>query len=559
LADLYPIPLRIMAEASAEKLKVFISYSRKDSADFADELVAGLEYGGFAPFLDRHDISAGEEWEARLGDLIEKSDTVVFVVSPEAVKSERCAWEIDKAHACSKRLLPVIHKPVAEADIPQQLRRLQFVRFDTGPGLVRPLTQLAAALRQDLDWIREHTRLGELAARWQARNRPESLLLRGDELDTAKIWAVKRKSDAPEITDAQRALLEASEVAESGRLGKERAQLEDMRRALEATARNQKRIRNMMAVVGVLLVGIIIVLVGWINQAFVKEQMNWYIAMRPYMLTNIRPYVLKPEAERALKPLASFRECDKDCPEMIVLPAGSFSMGSSPTDKGHYSNEVPQHPVTIARPFAVSKFDVTFADWDACVSVDGCAQATDAGYGRGTKPVIYVNWNEAQRYVTWFSKMTGQSYRLLTEAEWEYAARAGSTTAYSWGDDIKRDDTAMANCNGCGSQWDNRQTSPVGSFKPNAFGLYDMAGNVWQWVQDCYHADYSGAPTDGSAWTSGDCSHRVIRGGSWGNDPQSLRAADRVRTSFVVRTSILGFRIGRTLSVDDPSLSGARP
>jgi hypothetical protein len=131
-----------MAEASAEKLKVFISYSRKDSAEFADELVAGLEYGGFAPFLDRHDISAGEDWEARLGDLIEKSDTVVFVVSPEAVKSERCVWEIDKALARSKRLLPVLYKPVADADITEQLRKLQFVRFDTGPGLARPLTQL---------------------------------------------------------------------------------------------------------------------------------------------------------------------------------------------------------------------------------------------------------------------------------------------------------------------------------------------------------------------------------------------------------------------------------
>src|SRR5215471_18609935 len=178
-----------MADAGAgEKLKVFISYSRRDSAAFADELVAGLELAGFAPFLDRHDIAAGEDWEARLGGLIAQSDTVVFVVSPVSVKSERCVWEVERTLGLSKRLLPVIHKPVPDDDIPQQLSRLQFVRFDNR-GLARPLAELAEALRLDLDWIREHTRLGELAARWQARGKPESLLLRGDDLDAAKAWS----------------------------------------------------------------------------------------------------------------------------------------------------------------------------------------------------------------------------------------------------------------------------------------------------------------------------------------------------------------------------------
>src|SRR5262249_35826812 len=160
---------------------------------------------------DRHDIAAGEDWEARLGGLIAESDTVVFVVSPEAVKSERCGWEVDKTLALSKRLLPVIFKPVPEADIPEKLARPPFVRFDQGRGVARPLAELAQALRADLDWIREHTRLGELAARWQARGRPESLLLRGDELDASKAWAANRKAAAPEITEAQRALLHASE------------------------------------------------------------------------------------------------------------------------------------------------------------------------------------------------------------------------------------------------------------------------------------------------------------------------------------------------------------
>ena len=169
-----------------DKLKVFISYSRKDSDAFVDDLVVGLEDRGFAPILDRHDIEPGEPWEARLGGLIEQSDTVVFVVSPEAVKSERCDWEINKTLALSKRLLPVIHKSVPDVEIPPKLSELQFIHFDTAPGVMRPVRELADALRVDFHWIREHTRLGELARRWDGRGRPKSLLLRGDEIDAAK-------------------------------------------------------------------------------------------------------------------------------------------------------------------------------------------------------------------------------------------------------------------------------------------------------------------------------------------------------------------------------------
>ena len=140
--------------------------------------------------------------------------------------------------------------------------------------------------------------------------------------------------------------------------------------------------------------------------------------------------------------------------------------------------------------------------------------------------------------------MTGKAYRLLNEAEWEYAARAGSTTAYFWGEEIGKNN---ANCNGCGSQWDNLQTSPVGSFKPNDFGLHDMAGNVFQWAQDCYHGNYDGAPDDGSAWISGDCGFRVVRGGSWNNAPEILRSARRNGNSPFNRSYLLGFRVGRTL------------
>jgi len=154
-----------------------------------------------------------------------------------------------------------------------------------------------------------------------------------------------------------------------------------------------------------------------------------------------------------------------------------------------------------------------------------------------------VTWDQAIRYAAWLSSISGKTYRLLSEAEWEYAARAGTQTTYSWGNEIGR---GSANCNGCGSQWAG--PSPVGSFKPNAFGLYDMAGNVWQWVQDCYHPNYNGAPTDGSEWTVDDCKLHVFRGGSWGPSslPGALRSAYRFRQGSDFRNTNLGFRLGRT-------------
>ncbi len=306
-----------MAEAgNSEKLKVFVSYSRRDASAFADELVAGLELAGFAPFLDRHDIVAGEDWEARLGGLIEHADTVVYIVSPEAVKSERCEWEVNTAHAKTKRILPVLFKAVPDADIPEQLRRRQFVRFDTGQSVTRPLAQLAEALRQNLDWIREHTRIGEIAARWDLRGRPELLLLRGDDLSAAQAWAESRSPNAPPLTDLMRAFIAASKEAEAAHFARSSAA--------------QRHIIRMQSLLTVLLVGVIIGLVAWINQTYIREQWRWFMVTRPFMNAEVRPKVLNAAAEQALKPGDAFSECIKneECPEMVVIPAGQFIMGS---------------------------------------------------------------------------------------------------------------------------------------------------------------------------------------------------------------------------------------
>jgi formylglycine-generating enzyme required for sulfatase activity len=379
-----------------------------------------------------------------------------------------------------------------------------------------------AAEREFLAW-----RTGLEAARraWQAMpgTSKQDALLMGAVLTQAQSWIAKRREDLTE------------------------ADCDFIDRSLTRERKARARARYVQAAIYVLLAGIILGLIGVIKEDTVKAQWNWYRVMRPYRVASIDPYVLKPEVERALKPGDAFRECANDCPEMIVVPAGEFMMGSPTTEKGRYNNEGPQHKVTISRPFAVSKFDVTFADWDACVSVGGCpkeGRANDAGWGRGKQPVIYVSWDDAKAYAAWLSRMTGKTYRLLTEAEWEYAARAGMTTAYFWGDEIGK---GNANCDGCGSRWDGRQSSPVGSFKPNAFGLYDMAGNEWQWIEDCYHPNYDGALTDGSAWTTGDCSRRVVRGGSWSFSPRSLRSAVRVRSTSGYRNDDLGFRLGRRL------------
>ena len=230
-------------------------------------------------------------------------------------------------------------------------------------------------------------------------------------------------------------------------------------------------------------------------------------------------------------------------PEMVAIPGGSFRMGCV-SGLDCQDDEKPVHEVRVAS-FALSKYEVTFEEYDGFVAATGRRSPNDQGWGRGRRPVIRVSWDDAVAYAEWLSAQTGERYRLPTEAEWEYAARAGSTTKYGWGNEIGQN---RANCRGCGSQWDGEKTAPVGSFNPNAFGLHDMHGNLWEWVHDCWSDSYQGAPTDGSARTSGDCESRVLRGGSWFNRPELLRAASRLRDSPGLRYVNLGFRVARTLT-----------
>ena len=208
-------------------------------------------------------------------------------------------------------------------------------------------------------------------------------------------------------------------------------------------------------------------------------------------------------------------------------------------------DELPVHPVTISRPFALSRHEVTFDEYDRFAAATGRVLPDDEGWGRGHRPVLNLSWEDAQAYVSWLSSETGVRYRLPSEAEWEYAARAGTETAYSWGNEIGSN---RANCYRCGSQWDDEMTAPVGSFGANAWGLHDMHGNVWEWVEDCWHDSYAGAPADGSAWTvGGDCGRRVLRGGSSSSGSLSLHAAVRGGRDAGSRARTFGFRVARTL------------
>jgi formylglycine-generating enzyme required for sulfatase activity len=268
---------------------------------------------------------------------------------------------------------------------------------------------------------------------------------------------------------------------------------------------------------------------------------------------------LSPERERALKPKDAFREC-ATCREMVVVSAGSFTMGSPLSEAGRSDNEGPPHVVTFARPFAVGRFAVTFDEWDACVADGGCNgyKPSDQGWGRGQRPVTNVSWDDAKKYAAWLSRKTGKTYRLLSEAEREYVTRAGTTTPFWWGSSISKN---QANYDYSYSYGDAESESlpklqgkmeagPVDSFQPNPWGLYQVHGNVWEWVEDCWNESYQDAPSDGSVWTSsGDCRRRVLRGGSWSSYPQHLRSASRQgRDRTDLRDRHTGFRVGRTLT-----------
>lgn len=257
-----------------------------------------------------------------------------------------------------------------------------------------------------------------------------------------------------------------------------------------------------------------------------------------------------------------FRDCP-DCPVMVVVPAGHFLMGANPNEPGHTPAELPAHAVAVQARFAIGKFDVTRTEFTAFANATGyktdtakCDWRAPRAHGQpmsqsDSDPVVCVSWNDAGAYAEWLSRKTGKPYRLPSEAEWEYAARGGTRTSRPWGDRIARENANYGADRCCApfaagkDRW--LYTSPAGSFPPNAFDLYDMLGNVWQWVQDCSHPDYAGAPATAIVWAGGDCTGHVARGGAWFQAPDLVRTAARAADKTDFRIGDIGFRVARSL------------
>jgi len=283
---------------------------------------------------------------------------------------------------------------------------------------------------------------------------------------------------------------------------------------------------------------------------FSSEQSKRLCGQRPNCNIMDAHYAIlrsTPEIREVGKP---FQDCDL-CPWLVAVPKGDFSRGSS-TDPEASQNELPVRRVNLERPFAVGQFAVTFAEWDACVQEGACRRADDNKWDRGRRPVIDVSWNDTKDYLKWLSAKTGKTYRLLTEAEREYVTRATTVTPFWWGTAITTDqanyDGKTPVYKGGGSQGQYRErTVEVDMFKPNAWNLYQVHGNVWEWTEDCYEDSYRSAPTDGSATKSGPCAERVIRGGSWRNRPGLLRSAARAAYDPASRATFIGFRVARDL------------
>lgn len=238
--------------------------------------------------------------------------------------------------------------------------------------------------------------------------------------------------------------------------------------------------------------------------------------------------------------VAGLQDCDT-CPQLVIIPPGSFRMGND----GPHKYERPAHTVTFDKAYAIGIYEVTFDEWRACFDAGGCGteMPDDHGWGKGTRPIMNITWADAAAYTKWLSEKTGATYRLPTEAEWEYAARADTQTEFWWGDEVG---VGKANCRNCAPTI-SHQTEPVDSFAPNPWGLYNVHGNVWEWVQDCWNPNHEGAPGDGSARLEGDCRQRVMRSGSWYYFSKNIRSAWRFKNDARVKSYGIGLRVVREL------------
>lgn len=288
--------------------------------------------------------------------------------------------------------------------------------------------------------------------------------------------------------------------------------------------------------------------IGYIDGAYVRRATDEAAQSAPDQgqlaaVTAPQPPAVDSPAEPAVGQFdlseGVFQDCER-CPKMIRVPPGSFTMGSANGDE----SERPVHEVTIGYAFAIGRFEVTVDQWLACTEAGACSYEPEAGSAPKLTPVRNVSWDDAQEFVAWLSEVTGKPYRLPSESEWEYAARAGTNSAYWWGSDLG---TGRANCKDCGGAWHKRRPATIGSYPANPFGIYDLNGGVAEWTNDCWNNDHAGSPADGSSRAKRDCQKRALKGGSWRDDGSYLRSASRLYYDASVPYIVNGFRVALTL------------
>jgi len=540
--------------ADVEDLVGFFSYAREDDDDSDGtlsnirdriqkelrQLLGRRKASGFKVWQDKTAISYGKLWELEIRRAVQESVFFVPIITPTAIKSHYCKFEFDlflKREAQLHRsdlIFPILYIRVPDLENEALWRRSELLTI--------------VGERQFADW-REFRQLKlqdekefRIAVEKFCNNIADTLRRPLTKEATKGLASVPSDSGSIKATpklDASAPLVTARAKHDSP-VGL-RPPAQDHRSVWEELTRRQ--IRSAIAI-GAALIGalVCISLVVTLTTA----------PTTPPQATVGKMTVLTPAAERLLKPKDTFRECDR-CPEMIVVPAGIFTMGSPSDEKGHTPAEEPQHTVTLPVKFAVGRFAVTFDEWDTCVALGGCKhRPDDQRWGRVNRPVINVSWHDAQEYVSWLSATTKKTYRLLSESEREYVTRAGTTTPFWWGRTIS---TQQANYDGRyvygdGSKGDWRQkTVPVDTFPANEWGLYQVHGNIWEWVQDCFYPEaYRKAPTDGSAYVGIECASRVQRGGSWEDSPNYARSASRWTEVPEDRSSTAGLRVARTLT-----------
>jgi len=524
---------------------LFISHSSED-AETALALVADFENRNITCWVAPRDIPMGSSYHEEIVQAIENSRAVLLLFSGAANKSEHVLREVELAAQGKKPILPLridVSEPVG--GLKYMLANKQWVeRKALGNRLVETVEQLLAGSRPI------HTGVDGARAR-QAATSPKKkgglspmlitaiavliLLLGGGIVAWQQIEA-RRVAQELKIKQEQEILETARREEE--RLKKEKE--EEARKEAEAKkAAEEERQRQ---------------------QAAKDAERRKQAALQPVSLP-VQPSVeieiqkKAPTMGEAVPGKTFFRECDL-CPVMAVVPRGSNLIGSPPEEIGRSSNEGPQQPVNFHLPLAVARSEISFEEYLACIAEGGCTpdRPGDYGWGYDKQPAMNLSWNDANRYVAWLSQKTKARYRLLSESEWEYAARGCAKVCDSmpfwFGNQISKD---RANYDwryaylGSPKAQARRKTVPVDSGEANPFGLLNVHGNVREWVEDCWNESLAGLPRDGAARTSGDCNRRVVRGGSWNDEPKNLRSAARYGEVPTQRQAEIGFRVAREL------------